>query len=110
MQASSTGRQLCFWRKIGDVKDIFGGHNLRGVVANGTQWVEARDALHVLHCPDQPAPQLTSTQSKVLYSTEINSAKAEKPWFKVVSMLTKKLSLMTLSLVLTSRCTGPQEN
>ena len=45
MQAFSTGRQLCFWRKIGDVKDIFGGHNLRGMVANGIQWVKARDAL-----------------------------------------------------------------
>lgn len=57
-----------------------------------------------------PAPDPAPTQSKVLYGTEINCAEAEKPWFKVVSMLTKKLSLMTLSLVLNSRSTGPQEN
>ena len=57
-----------------------------------------------------PAPHPPPTQSKVLYGAEINSAEAEKPWFKVVSMLTEKLSLMTLSFVLNSRCAEPQEN
>lgn len=35
MQGFSSGRQFCFWRKIGDVRDIFGCHNLGGAVANG---------------------------------------------------------------------------
>lgn len=57
-----------------------------------------------------PAPHPAPTQSKVLHGAEIDSAEAEKPWFKVVSMLTEKLRLMTLSFVLNSRRAEPQEN
>ena len=57
-----------------------------------------------------PAPHPTATQSNVLHGTKINSDEAEKPWFKVVSMLSGKLCLMTLSFIPNRRCAEPQEH